>query len=179
MALFDVIKDNWRQRKLRQHLAAHPAPAVRNFEAARTIGILFDADQAEERQIVLEYRNVLQRDDHKKVTLLGYHDQKELSGEERYPCFCQKDLDWSQTPKGELVEEFIRTPFDWLLALHMHDCAPLEYIAAASAASFRIGHYREGKTDFYDWMLHTKNNNLRAFLDQMIDYRSKIYGKVH
>lgn len=175
MALFDGLKDNWHQRKLRQRISEHPAPKVRNFEAVHTVGILFDADQAEELAVVLEYKNILQRDYRKQVTLLGYHNTKELPEGLSYPSFCRKDLNWSETPKGELVEEFVQTPFDWLLALHMNDCAPLEYIAAASRASFRIGHYRPNKTEFYDWMLHGKNNDLSAFLKQLEQYRSKIH----
>lgn len=174
MAFLDVLKENWHQRNLRQQVERLRATKIRTFDAAETIGILFDADQEEERAIVLNYRNILERDHRKKVTLLGYHDVKELMGTYNYPCFCRKDLDWSQTPKGDAVTAFLKMRFHWLLALHMDDCAPLEYLAAASDADFRVGHYREGKTDFYDWMLHNKSNSLRAFLRQMEDYRAQI-----
>lgn len=174
MAFLDGIKETWHQRKIKQRLDEHLSPEVRNYKDVQTIGILFDADREDERAVVLDYSKRLQRDHRKKVTLLGYRDVKELSGEEPYPCFCKKDLDWSQTPKGEQVEEFIRASFDWLLALHMHDCPPLEYLSAASAARFRIGHYREGKTDFYDWMLHGEAHQLPEFLKQLEKYRTKI-----
>lgn len=174
MAFLDGLKESWYQRNLRQQVERSRSIEMRSFDAAKTIGILFDADREEERAIVLNYRNILERDHQKKVTLLGYHDVNELAGTYNYPCFCRKDLDWSQTPKGDTIAAFLKTPFHWLLALHMHNCAPLEYLAAASNADFRVGHYRDGKTDFYDWMLHNKSNSLRAFLQQMEDYRAKI-----
>lgn len=174
MAFLDGLKTNLYERNLRQHLDKTRPSKTYSFKEAKTIGILFDADREEERAVVLNYRNILKRDHRKEVLLLGYHDLPELTGTYNYPCFCRKNLTWSQIPKGDAVEAFLKMKFHWLLALHMHDCPPLEYIAAAADAAFRVGHYREGKTDFYDWMLHNKSNSLRAFLQQMEDYRAKI-----
>lgn len=174
MAFLDGLKTNLYQRSLRQQLDKKRPSKVRSFEHVQTIGILFDADREEDRAIVLNYRNILRREHRKDVMLLGYHDLPEPPESSNYTCFCRKDLNFSQTPTGDKVMAFIKMEFHWLLALHVHDCPPLEYIAAASEAEFRVGHYREGKTDFYDWMLHNKSNSLRAFLQQIDDYRSKI-----
>ncbi len=176
MSFLDGLKTNWYERNLKQQLDRSRQPRIRPFKAAEIVGILFDADREEERAIVLNYRNILERDYRKKVTLLGYHDVKELIGARNYDCFCRKQLDWSETPKIKegLLAKFVQTNFHWLLALHMKDCPPLEYLAAASSAEFRVGHYRAGKTDFYDWMLHGKDQSLRDFIRQMEDYKAKI-----
>lgn len=173
MAFIDTIKGKLYQRQLKR-MAESKTHVSCNFDSAKSIGIIFDANNETEREVVLNYKSHLQREHHKKVRLLGYKDVKELSGEEPFPCFCNKDLNWNQAPKREDVLQFIAEPFDLLLALHMDDCVPLEFIAATAAAKFRIGHYREEKADCYDLMLYGKSKTLRAFIRQTESYLEKI-----
>lgn len=173
MAFIDNLKGKLYERQ-KKRLAETKSHKSCNFDSARSIGIIFNASNEKEREIVLDYKSHLQREHRKKVRLLGYKDVKELSGEESFPCFCNKDLNWNQAPKREDVLDFIEEPFDLLLALHMEDSTPLEFIAATSAAKFRIGHYREDKVDCYDLLLYGKGNSLRAFIQQTESYLKKI-----
>lgn len=173
MAFIDNLKEKLYQRQLKR-MAETKTHLSCNLETARSIGIIFNASNEKEREIVLEYKRHLQREHRKKVRLLGYKDIKELSGEEPFPCFCNKDLNWNQAPKREDILDFINEPFDLLLALHMDDSVPLEFIAATSAAKFRIGHYREEKADCYDLLLYGKGKSLRAFIQQTESYLEKI-----
>jgi hypothetical protein len=168
------IKENLYQRKLKKCNKTDRQTLSCNFETARSIGILFNASSKVDTQIVLSFKKELQIQ-RKKVSLMGYKDVKELNEDEKLPVFCNKDLGLNQTPKKEEVLDFIQQPFDLLIALHVDDCQPLEYIAAASAAKFRIGHYRENKTDFYDFMVYGKSQDLRVVIKQMETYLKKIH----
>lgn len=174
MSLLTGIKENLYQRKLKQCAKTNRQTAACNFDTARNIGILFDATNEANAPIVLSFKRTLQTQ-RKKVSVMGYKDVKELSEDEKHPVFCNKDLGLSQTPKKQEVLDFIKQPFDLLIALHIDNCQPLEYIAAASAAKFRIGHYRENKTDFYDFMVYGKSQSLRAIIQQMETYLKKIH----
>jgi hypothetical protein len=174
MVLLTRFKEALYQRKLRQCAKLKKNRIASNFDDARNIGLIFDASNPTNVQTVLSYKKELQQS-RKKVSLMGYRDIKELSGEEDYPCFCNKDLGFSMTPKGQEVLEFIEKPFDLLISLHTNTCLPLEYISAASSAHFRIGHYKEEKTDFYDFMIYGKSKSLRALIQQMETYLKKIH----
>jgi hypothetical protein len=173
MAFIDNLKEKMYQRQVKR-LAGSKKHTSCNFRDAKSIGIIFNAGNEKERDIVLEYKKRLERDHRKKVRLLGFKDVKELTAQEIYPCFCNKDIGWNQAPKREDILDFIEEPFDLLLALHMEDCPPLEFIAATSAAKFRIGHYREEKADYYDLLLYGKGKTLRAFISQTESYLEKI-----
>jgi hypothetical protein len=174
MSLLAGIKENLYQRKLTKCTKTTRQTLSCNFDTARNIGILFNASKETDTQIVLSFKRRLLKD-RKKVSIMGYKDTKELSEDEKYPVFCNKDLGLSQTPKKQDVLDFIQKPFDLLIALHIDNCQPLEYIAAASVAKFRIGHYRENKTDFYDFMVYGKSENLNVIIEQMETYLKKIY----
>lgn len=168
------LKESLYQRKLKQSVQAKKKREAISFDNARNIGLLFDATKDADLKIALSYKKELQSI-RKKVTLMAFKDVKQLEEEQDFPCFCNKDLSWwNLTPKKQEVLDFIHQPFDLLISLHMHDCRPLEYISAASSANFRIGHYNEEKTDFYDFMVYGKSNSLRAFLKQMETYLNKI-----
>lgn len=174
MSLLAKLKKGLYQRKLRKCAKENRQRLSCNLDNARNIGILFNADSATDTQTVLSFKRNLQTQ-RKKVSVMAYKDVKELDEEEKYPVFCNKDLGLSQTPKKQEVLDFIQQPFDLLIALHADNCQPLEYISAASAAKFRVGHYRENKTDFYDFMVYGKSQSLRAIIQQIENYLRKIY----
>ncbi len=174
MALLTGLKEGLYQRKLNEDTKVKKKRRAMNFDAARNIGLLFDASKAADVQVVLNYQKELQNL-RKKVTLLAYKDVKELTKEEDYACFCNKDLTLSMIPKTQEVLDFIDQPFDLLISLHTHESLPLEYIAATSHAHFRIGYYQEEKTDFYDFMVYGKSKSLRAMIQQMRTYLKKVY----
>jgi len=173
MSLLSEIKEKLYQRKLKKCKNTNRETLSCNFDTAKNIGILFNANKEEDTKIVLSFKRRLLQD-RKKVSLMGYKDVNELNEDEKQTIFCNKDLSWSKTPKKQEVVDFMQTPFDLLIALHTDDCEPLEYIAAASAAKFRIGHYRADKTDFYDLMVYGKKQNLKVVIEQMETYLKKI-----
>ena len=161
------------QKKIKQSLSSTKVRKATNLSKALNIGVLFDASNDKDVLTVLNYTKELKRLG-KKVILIAYKNSKTLQGDEQYPCFCNSDLGWSLTPKTSQALDFMARKFDLLLSLHTHESLPLEYIASASSAVFRVGHYQENKTHCYDLMIYGKSRSLRAFIIQMEAYMKKI-----
>ena len=139
---------------------------VISFGEARSIGILFDATNLQNRNLVLEYAEEL-RDRRKQVKLLGFFDSKLKDENFTFRHFNRKDIDWAMRPKGANVEEFINHSFDILLHLDTASSTYAEYISALSKASFKVGPFTE-QTVCYDLMIDTdQRTNLQNFIDQL------------
>lgn len=174
MSLIADLREGLYQRKLKQCAKTTKKRSATDFDSARNIGLLFDATKEEDVRFVLSYKRELQSQ-RKRVSLMGFVDSKEPVEDEKYACFCRKDLGLSKTPKKQEVLDFISEPFDLLIALHTHSSQPLEYLSAASSARFRVGYYQENKEDLYDFMVYGKTKSLRAFIKQMETYLNKIH----
>ncbi len=149
--------------KLRKRRAKAKPPV--SFEAARNIGILFDATELEERETVLAYAKEL-RNKLKQVRLLGFFDNKLNDSNFTFHYFNRKNIDWAQRPGGEFVEEFIEMEFDWLFNLALKPNPQFEYIAALSRARLRVGPMTDN-TFCYDIMIDAEGGSLRDFIQQM------------
>ncbi len=137
-----------------------------NFDKSRTIGILFDATNMENRNLVLEYAEQL-RSQKKQVKLLGFFDSKMKDENFTFRHFNRSDIDWAFRPKGSNVEEFMNQQFDVLINLNTSSTTSTEYISALSKANFKVGPFTE-RTICYDLMIDTdQRTSLRKFIDQM------------
>ncbi|RMG80120.1 MAG: hypothetical protein D6714_15240, partial [Bacteroidetes bacterium] len=158
------------QKELSKHRVNHQSV---DFENAETIGLLFDATQLSERETILRFAEKLKKQG-KKVTLLGFVDDK--VGHDGFPFsyFDKSQLDWALRPKSEAVRRFIETPFDILLNLCPAALPGLDYIAALSHAKFRVGPATE-KIFCYELMVETApSNNLQSFIDQVVSFITKM-----
>ena len=133
------------------------------FTGLETIVILLDATDDKVITQAIAYVDKL-----KKIAgtikILGYVDVKDLSKEMPFDSFCKKDLDWLWRPKSDLIEQLKQDQFDLLINLCQTDCFPLEYIAVAIKANYKIG----ALTDYpnnYNLMLDSKN--LDNYFDQV------------
>ncbi|MFQ5448563.1 MAG: hypothetical protein ACE5FF_16675 [Saprospiraceae bacterium] len=174
MQIFEQIRARIHHHLLRKELPRRQVQRSTFFlDNARTIGILFDASELEQKQAVLEFVGRL-REQGKRVKLLAYVDRS-LKGENQpFSTFSKKDLDWALRPKSSVVTEFLEKPFDLLLTFSQKELLPVEYIAATSKAHFRIGMLSE-KTYCYDLIIDTpKEDGLRAFIHQMVFYLKKM-----
>jgi len=141
------------------------------FTKAKRIGILYDATESESHGVVASYRQNLLNDG-KQVEMLAYIDDKQDHDQELFKYFNRKNLSWTLEPKGNEIEQFINTPFDILLSLHIHPIQPLEYISILSKAHLRVGQYREDAIKCYDLMIDIADkdslNNFIGKVDYMI-----------
>lgn len=126
------------------------------FDRAKFIGILFDASDMSYRDEVVKYAEALKKKG-KKVKLLGFINTKEAQENLTFDFFNKKQLDFSLLPKSEIVNQFIKQPFDLLINLFFHENLPLEYISAASKARFRVGKHST-QTHSFDLMIDMKES---------------------
>ena len=150
-------KEQQRQRRRMQSF---------NLDTAQRIGLLFNATDLDDRQMVMRYAESLKKNG-KRVRLLGFFDTEQRDPNFTFLHYNKKQFDWALRPRSEDVQKFMDTPFDLLLnvepATHLHS----EYVAMLSKASIKVGPITTN-TDCYDLMIDAADKkNVRAFLDQI------------
>lgn len=136
-----------------------------NLQEAKEIGILFDATDTDQKQIVENLAKQL-KDQNKKTVLLGFYNFPKPAINFSFDYFNKKNLNWHLAPIGHTVEGFINRNFDILINLTVKEILPLEYISAMSHAKFRVGPYNSDKIYCYDLMIDTGD---KKDLDHLID----------
>jgi hypothetical protein len=146
------------------------------LEKARNIGILFEATNLDEKQIVERYAGKLKKEG-KQVSLLGFFNSKQESENFPFDHFNKKGLDFFYRPKTEEAKRFMRTDFDLLISANVRNLPPMHYITAASKAHFRIGPATD-RLESYDMMIDTKKpEDVGYFLQQMEYFINKMTPK--
>ncbi len=153
-----------------------------SIEDAKKIGILYDATNEKNYEVVTQYLRFL-RSKQKEVKTLGFVDKKQLPKNQfaklGIDFFTKKHLDWKMIPKHPLVNNFINENFDILINLSIEKCFPLQYIAAVSKAKFRVGRYEMGYTNYYDLMINIESKStLKNFIQQIDHYLNLIKPKI-
>jgi len=167
------------RRALRHTLAAQKRRRkTHTIGSAQSVGLLFDATEEKNRREVLAFAATLEKQ-RKKVRLLGFVDLKKPLGQTVFPQFTQKELRWTGIPEGEAVQAFVTERFDLLIGLNAGQLPALEWIAAASQASMKIGTPTAFPNDF-DMVLETPAaKGIPYFVDQLDLYLDKIVLSNH
>ena len=143
------------------------------FEAAKSLGILFDATRQEDRELALSFSNQLKQKD-RKIRHLGFFANKQDISNFPFKAFNKNEVDWLLRPKGDKVEEFQQEPFDFLISIYSKENLVLEYISALSQAHLRVGPYTDN-TYCYDLMIDTAGNeSLNDYLKQVSFYLNRL-----
>ena len=146
---------------------------AKNFEQSKKIGILYDATNLEEFEIVREYAKMI-REKKIEVKALGFVNEKETQSNQMptidLDFFTKRELNWYDKPGGYIVENFINTEYDILISLDFNDCYPLQYISAVSKAKFRVGKYDEKFKLYYDLMIDLQNNNNLSYFIELVNH---------
>src|SRR4030095_7093583 len=113
LSAFRNILANLRfKRELVENKVGHQTVS---FDAAKKIGLLYDATEQKDFEIVKEYVKSV-RSRQKEVLALGYVDKKELPQNQfaqlGLDFFTKKDLNWQRFPQSLEVSNFIKQPFD-------------------------------------------------------------------
>lgn len=144
-----------------------------NMSSAKKIGILFDATTEKTRHEVMEYAKQLVEKG-KSVRLFGYFKTKQPPESHAFNFFFQKETTWTGVPKSEKATAFAEEKFDLLIYLDPEECAPLEWVAAASLAAMKVGYATDRPNDF-DLLLETPDGKgLPYFTEQLHLYLDKI-----
>lgn len=147
------------------------------FENSKSIGILFDATQKEDLELVIRYVKYL-KDHKKRIKAIGFFQGKTIPemvfSKLEYDYFTKKDLNWYFKPMPCFVEQFIKEDFEILIDLNLDQVYPLNYISCLSNAKFKIGKFQEGNTNF-DFMIDVpEDKGIKYFLRNLDLYIQQI-----
>ena len=145
-----------------------------NMAEAKTIGIVFDATDKENLDLVKKYVAYL-KEMKKKVKAIGFFNQKVTPAmafsKLEYDFFSLKELSWNNTPNSIYVKNFIEEEYDILLDLNLNDLFPLKYISSLSRARFKVGKKTEKNSFTFDMMMELeKDKSLKYYLKNIDTY---------
>lgn len=153
MGFIQDIK-NWAyQRSLRARIAKRRAAKGVNLDNAKTIAILFPADDVDQRKAIVRYADQLKKKG-KKVRMLAYLSIADPNAKFAFPFFTKKQVDWAGRPKGEEVEVFLREAYDLLMVIQPASNRIFEYLSLLTDARMKIGPVPE-HPEAYDLMIDT------------------------
>jgi len=160
MSLFTQYRERLHFKKITKERPKRTGSQIAWNKKMERIGVLIPTESIDDAIVrrFLKRLNKLA----KEVQLLGFADVKELKEPIDIDAFSQKEVDWIWRPKGEAVAAFRQQSYDVLINLCQHTCYPLEYIAAACEAKYKIGALTKYPNN-YDLMLETENleNHIR------------------
>ncbi len=145
---------------------------VVGFENANKIGLLYDATDEKDYEVVKSYVKTVRSTLKKDILAMGYVDKKNLPpaqfAQYGLDFFTRKDLNFKMIPINPIVQNFINEKFDILINLNSGKCFPLRYISAMSHARFRVGRYLRTATDSYDMMVQIKGEPaIKVVIDEI------------
>ncbi|MFI5149583.1 MAG: DUF6913 domain-containing protein [Bacteroidia bacterium] len=141
---------------------------------AKTIGIVFEASDKEEFELVKKYVLYL-REQKKKVKAIGYFSGGETPAftfsKLEYDFFSKKDLNWYFKPNDKFVRNFIQEEYDILIDLNIHGHFAMKYVSGTSKARFKVGQHRKEDETIFDLMIEgTEDKGLKFYLRQVDIY---------
>jgi len=145
-----------------------------HFSAIQSIAIIFEATDATDREVVLAFANELNETGF-DVWPLGFINSKVDGITFRFDFIDLNQLSFAWIPKGEHITKFISKPFDVLINLDTSMHKPLNYIAAASKALFKIGP-AQGDHNHYDLMVEMHEKDVGLYIHQIRSTFNKIQG---
>lgn len=165
------LKDNPRVR----------TPIRFDFNTIKTVGILFDATNPDDFELVKRYVLYL-REHRKKVKALGFFSTKQIPdlafSKLEYDFCSTKDLNWFGKPSSMVIQNFIDEEYDLLIDLNINDHFPLKYISALSKANFKVGKFNEKGLEIYDMMIDSDNTKTLKYFLRQVDVYVTMLNKV-
>lgn len=182
--MFKKIKQFLANNALKKEIALRPrkvSPHKFNFDRIKTVGMLFDASNPEDFELVKRYVVYL-REQAKKVKVMGYFSAKQIPSltysKLEYDFFSSKEINWLGKPTTHIIDNFMNEEYDLLIDLNIHDHFPLKYIAALSQAKFKVGKYKEEDETIYDMMIDADNTQTLKYFLRQVDIYIGMLNKV-
>ena len=178
MQLIQNLRQKVHNHFLAKALKSHRAQRQSvDFDRAKTVGILFNATNLNDREKVLKHARLLEQKG-KQVKLLGFVNTKKGIENLPFSNFSRKEMDWATRPTSAEVLDFMQRDFDVLINISLQEVMPLEYITTLSKAKFRVGPYTE-QTACYELMLDvSRSNDIDAFMHQAMFFLDKMNKNV-
>ncbi|HMT29536.1 MAG TPA: hypothetical protein PKD91_09685 [Bacteroidia bacterium] len=148
------------------------------FESAKSIGILYDATEDKDYELIKNYVRDM-RALSKDVIALGYYNRKELPNTRFMKLgldfFTQKSLNWKSKPIHPIVTNFMNREFDILISLNLDNGIPLQYVSSMTQAKFKIGRFDRNNYSIFDFMIKVEaNTTLKQMIGQVDHYLNLI-----
>jgi hypothetical protein len=177
--MFNKIRAALFDRALRSQLAEpHRKRIAHSFDSAQSIGLLFDATEESKRHEAVECAKNLEKSG-KRVRLLGFFNHKQPASTTQFDAFTLKETSWIGTPTSDKALMFAQQAFDLLLCYNPSECTPMEWIAAHSKASMKVGAATERPHDFDLQLEIPATRGLSYFIEQFQVYSKKIVPSKH
>ncbi|MEN9449057.1 MAG: hypothetical protein RJA25_2347 [Bacteroidota bacterium] len=140
------------------------------LQKAKTIGILFEANNLQANDIVLKYTKHL-KSQFKTVEILGYVPKRAFGFAYNFPLITDKNVGWYGKPDSPGINHFLESRFDLLINFSTEECLPFEYASAVSLASFRVGFNKATNNANYDLILISKEkSNISNLISNLENY---------
>lgn len=152
------------------------------FSQVNHIGILYNADNAENERIVSKYASKL-KEEGIKVFMLGYVNEKHLPHSKKFllnaEYFWREKLNGINLPIKGQIGQFLQIEFDLLLNLYVEPILPIQAVAAYSQAKYRVGAHIAGGLDYYDFMVDVgEKKELKVLIEQIDFYLRTIEKRI-
>ena len=180
MELFKNIRLSIAKRSLRnKSRKLRRRKSFCNIKSARKIGVVWDASNADDFQVIASFQQRMAEREI-GVEVIGYYPGKVLP--DRYTavrylaCLKKGDLNMFYIPDNMETTSFINKPYNILLDLNRNSYFPLTFISALSQAEFKVGLYKDSKSEeIFDLLIETeKGRNLEYRLEQAVLYLEMI-----
>jgi hypothetical protein len=139
-----------------------------NFETAKTMGVIYPFN-VNMSGVVNTLKNIMKRYDIEIVFIIYFPQEKLPEGiDKNSPLqifFSNNECNWFEKPKTAAVNSFINTKFNILVDLSSTVWYPLQYIATASHADFKIGRMNSETNNPYDFVLAGSADDEQFFKD--------------
>lgn len=119
-----------------------------NLGHAKSIVILFPADNADDRKAIDRWRDSFRKPG-TKIKLTGYFNQDVGETNFGFPAISVKHQSWFGAPQGAPIEEFRKLDCDILLRLGPVEHRELDFLAATKSAQIKVGPYQQGEDTPY------------------------------
>ncbi len=143
---------------------------------AKTIGIIFEATDAEIFEVVKKFIQQLKGYTN-NVHAIGYVDEKTTPNysyiKTDIDLFNKKELQGLYKPQRPYIKTFMEEEKDLLIDINLDNKIPLQYIAAASKAKCKVGIHIPENELLHDVLIATTlQQGLDFYLQQVVKYLS-------
>ena len=139
------------------------------YTQAKKIAVVFTYDDEKKRGLVNKFLDRIEEEG-KEVQLLIYVPKAGKDETFDFPNFSVREMDFFGHFSSELLSEFEKNAFDYLINVDVKSNVVIENVLANSKAKCRVGRYQEDKQEFYELMIDFKENNYEQFLVQILHY---------
>ena len=146
------------------------------FDKAQEIGIIYNASEGNNEQKIQQFASDL-RNEGKKVYLLGFVNEKELSYKKvphiSSEFYWKEKLNFFNLPSAEKIGRFIDTPFDLLFNVYHEENISLQGVSGLSKAKYQLGAQMNLATQLFDITIDTGENKDLYYLAKQMEFYLK------